>query len=149
MSARCRPLAVQNQYDLLNGEDPNRPGVLDYSAAGGMSFIAWSPLARGLLTERYLDPSKVGPGDRLVDEGTLSADASDDVMTRLRGLAELAHEWSLKVSQLAIAYILTLPGMGPVISSVSSVDQLESNAVGGKTQLSQDQAARVRAVLAG
>ena len=39
-----------------------------------MRSLAWSPLARGLLTDRYLVPSKAGKGDRLFDEGTLQKD---------------------------------------------------------------------------
>jgi 1-deoxyxylulose-5-phosphate synthase len=64
----CRVLAVQNQYDILNKENPQYQGVLDYANQTGISFIAWSPLARGLLTDRYFDTAAVGPGDRLYDE---------------------------------------------------------------------------------
>jgi len=146
-SIRCRVLAVQNQFDILHGESDSYPGVLEYASHVGISFIAWSPLARGLLTERYLDLSKVGPGDRLYDEGTLKQDTSELVMKKLHQLAALAHEWGLKLNQLAIAYMLALPGMGPVIASVSSVQQLESNAAVRKVILSNEQKKRVKKIL--
>jgi aryl-alcohol dehydrogenase-like predicted oxidoreductase len=146
-STRCRVLAVQNRFDILNGESENYAGALEYAAREGISFVAWSPLARGLLTERYLDRSKVGPGDRLHDEGTFKDDTRGQVLAKLRQLADLAHEWDLELSQLALAYMLSLRGMGPVIPSVSTVEQLESNAVAGQVTLSAVQKNQVREVL--
>lgn len=148
MSARCRVVAVQNQFDVLNGESERHAGVLEYAARVGISFVAWSPLARGLLTDRYLDLSKVGPGDRLYDEGLLDSFATQKALDKLRRLAALGREWGLSVSQLALAYMLALPGMGPVIPAVSSVAQLESNAAAGKVRLSAEQRMAVATVLA-
>ena len=62
-------------------------------------------------------------------------------------LAALAHEWDLALNQLALAYMLTLPGMGPVIPSASSVEQLESNGAAGKLTLNDEQKMRVKEVL--
>ncbi len=147
LSVRCRIAAVQNKYDLLFGEQGDKAGVLDYCARSGVSFVAWSPLARGLLTERYLDVSKVGPGDRLYDEGGMGR-CTPEVVEKLRRLAGLAHEWGLELQQLALAYMLALPGMGPVIPAVSAVRQLESNAAAGKVVLSDAQKSQIRAALA-
>ena len=148
-SVRCRVLAVENGFNIVHGERPSEPGVLEYAARTGVSFIAWSPLGRGLLTERYLDLAKVGVGDRLYDEGVLEEYTSGTTMTKLHRLAELAHEWDLKLNQLALAYMLTLPGMGPVIPSASSVEHLESNAAAGKVALSDEQKRRVKEILVG
>jgi aryl-alcohol dehydrogenase-like predicted oxidoreductase len=147
MSVRCRVVAVQNRYDILNGESPGNRGVLQYAARSGISLVPYSPLARGLLTERYLDLSKVGPGDRLYDEGALEKVATEPVLAKLRQLASLAHAWDMKLNQLAIAYMLTLPGMGPVIASASTVEQLESNAAAGRVTLSDEQKKRVKELL--
>ena len=147
LSPRCRVLAVQNQFDILHGESARFQGTLEFAAGSGISFVAWSPLARGVLTERYLDPATAGPGDRLHDEGTLERDASGQVMEKLHGLARLAQGWELTLSQLALAYMLSLPGMGPVIPSVSSVAQLESNAVAGQVVLDDSQKSQVQEIL--
>ncbi|MCL5998556.1 MAG: aldo/keto reductase [Chloroflexi bacterium] len=144
LSVRSRMVAIQNQYDIVNGESDRQPGVLAYAASERISFVAWSPLALGLLTERYLDLAKVGQGDRLYDEGTLQQATSAVAMAKLHRLAGLSHEWGLQLSQLALAYMLALPGMGPVIPAVSSVTQLESNAAAGKVVLSTEQMQRVR-----
>jgi aryl-alcohol dehydrogenase-like predicted oxidoreductase len=147
LSVRCRVLAVQNGFNILHGERSSEPGVLDYAARAGISFIAWSPLARGLLTERYLNLAKVGAGDRLYDEGALEEYTDEATMTKLHQLAELAQAWDLKLNQLTLAYMLTLPGMGPVIPATSSVEQLESNAVAGKVTLSEEQQRQVKEIL--
>lgn len=149
LTPRCRMVAVQNRFDIVQGEASECPGVLDYAARNGMSFVAYSPLARGLLSDRYLDLQKVGPGDRLFDEKMLDACKNEAIATKLRKLAGLSKEWGLELSQLALAYMLALPGMGPVIPSSSSVKQLESNAAAGKVKLTAEQCARVKAALQG
>ena len=139
ISNRARILAVQNQFDILNGESEKHAGVLDFCAKNDISFVAWSPLARGLLTDRYLDPAKVKTGDRLFDEGTLANDTGLETMKKLSQLAELAKQWDISMSQLSLAYMLSLPGMGPAIPSSSTVEQLESNAAAGKIELTDEQ----------
>lgn len=143
ISRRVRPVAVQNQFDPLDGE--RLPGVLDLCVREGVTFVPYSPLARGLLTDRYLDPAKVGPGDRLVDEGTF-ADLGEEKLASVRRLGELAKDWHVKVSKLTLAYILTLPGMGTQIPSSSSTDQLADNAAAATLELSEDQRAALRDV---
>ncbi|MEF3305485.1 aldo/keto reductase [Paenibacillus sp. GYB003] len=146
LSVRCRIAAVQNQFDVLDGEQAERPGVLDYCAANGIAFVPWSPLARGLLTDRYLDASAVGPGDRRYDEGDPQIDGR--TADKLNRLAALSREWGVPINQLVMAYMLTLPGMGPLIPSSSTVAQLESNAAAGKIALEPERLARIREALA-
>lgn len=147
MSIRSRVVAVQNQFDILNGESASYDGVLEYVSKRGLSFVAWSPMAKGLLTEKYLDLTKIGPGDRLFDEGKIEENTSRSNMEKLHQLAALSHEWGLQLNQLVISYMLTLPGMGPVIPSSSNVRQLESNAVAGSVILSDRQISRIKGVL--
>ena len=147
MTVRSRIVAVQNQFDILHGEYGPHEGVQEYASGMGISYIAWSPLARGLLTEKYLDVTKTGPGDRLFDEGTIGKNSIVYNMEKLHKLAALSHLWDMKLNQLALSYMLTLPGMGPVIPSSSSVQQLESNAAAGKITLSEDQKMQIRTAL--
>lgn len=147
LSARSRILAIQNQFDVLDGEAKAFPGVLKFAAKNDISFIAWSPMARGLLTNRYLDMSTIGPGDRLFDEGDLNVKANPANMEKLRRLAELAKEIGVEISQLVIAYMLTMKGMGPIIPSSSNVKQLETNAIGGKLELNKEQIKLIDTIL--
>lgn len=138
ISRRVRIAAVQNRFDPVNGED--QPGVLDFCAAEGLSFVPFSPLGQGLLTDRYLDPAKVGKGDRLHDQG---AQIPEEKIAVVRRLAALAQEWGHSTSQLALAYLAHLPGMGVQIPSSSNVAQLEANAASGQIELSADQVAQL------
>ncbi len=148
-SLRCRVIAVQNKFDLLTGENPAHAGVLEYAATNGISFVAYSPLAQGLLSERYLDPDKSGAGDRLYDERSLEALSTPCVMEKLRQLSALAIEWGIQTSQLALSYMHTLPGMGPSIVSASSVDQLEANAAAVMVDLPAERQKRIAKILRG
>jgi len=60
----------------------------------------------------------------------------------------LSKKWGISISQLSLAYMLTLPGMGPVIPASSTVEQLESNAEAGKIVLSEEQRGEIREILA-
>ena len=146
-SIRVRVLAVQNRFDVISLEDDKNPGVLDYCAQNGISFVAWSPLLKGLLTDKYQDIAGVGAGDRLYDEGTLDSDREMYDFPRIQKLAFLSKKWSITLNQLVIAYMLSLPGMGPLIPSVSNVSQLESNARGGRITFSQEEILEIEEIL--
>ncbi|MFW6598722.1 aldo/keto reductase [Propionibacteriaceae bacterium Y2011] len=141
LSRRTRPVAVQNRYDPLTGADHD--GVLELCAAERISFVPYSPLARGLLTDRYLDPAKVGKGDRLFDEGVK---VTADQRATVTKVAELAKGWGHSVSQLTLAYLLTMPGMGIQIPSSSTPEQVDANAEAGKIELSDEQVAELKDV---
>lgn len=146
-SIRSRITAVQNRFDLLRGESPEQEGVLAYAAQTGLSYIAWSPLAGGLLSGKYLDMDRIGPGDRLFDEGGVDAEFIRRSGSKLRQMAELAEQSGMELSQLAIAYMLSIPGMGPVIASSGNLRQLESNAAAGKLKLDDRQRQRMEEIL--
>lgn len=144
LSVRSRMVAIQNQFDILQGEPAAYNGVLNYARQMGMSYVAWSPLARGLLSEKYLDATHIGKGDRLFDEGIMEQSLNNDNKQKLKRLAVLAHQWDMKLSQLALSYMLSIPGMGPVIPASSTILQLELNAAAGKLKLSEDQKSKIR-----
>ena len=147
MSVRSRMVAIQNQFDILHGEPVAYNGVMNYTQQMGMSYVAWSPLARGLLSEKYLDASIIGKGDRLFDEGIMKNSLDDDRKQKLNTLAALAHQWDMRLSQLALSYMLSIPGMGPIIPASSTILQLELNAAAGKITLSEEQKSRIHEVL--
>jgi aryl-alcohol dehydrogenase-like predicted oxidoreductase len=147
LSTRVRILAVQNRFDVLNGEDEAFKGTMKFAESAGISFVAWSPMARGLLTDRYLDPTSARAGDRLFDEGGIEEKTRPEVLHKLDQLSKVARELDLELSQLVIAYMLTIPGMGPLIPSSSNVKQLESNAAGGKVILSVEHRQRISEIL--
>lgn len=145
--ARVRILAVQNQFDILRGEHPDYQGVLAYCFSEDLGFIAYSPLAEGFLTDRYVDISKVQAGDRIYDQGMLNELALPGNMNKLQALSLLAKQYDMQLSQLVLAYTLTLSGMGPIIPAASSVSQLESNAAVGQIELDYEQRHAIATIL--
>jgi aryl-alcohol dehydrogenase-like predicted oxidoreductase len=142
-------IAVQNRFNILEGPNSNEEGVLDFCAKNEIGFIPYTPLGAGLLTERYLDPGKTGKGDRLVDEGLLEALATEDNLAKLRKFRDLAREGGYEMAELALAYMLGLPGLASVIPSVSNTKQLESNARAGTIELSPEQRRMIGSIFAG
>ncbi len=144
---RSRVHVVQNRYDILYKESDDYKGVLDYCNENNISFIPWGPLRQGLLTERYLDKSKVGKGDRLFDENVLDTELTPEIVEKLQKLATVAHKYDMTLQTQSIAYMLTLPAMGSMIVSSSTVEQLQENAKAGKTILSKEHISEIEEIL--
>ncbi len=145
---RARTRSAQNQFDILHGEAPGRPGVLAYCARNEISFISWSPLRGGLLSERYLGTAAAKPGDRLVDEGRLSSELTPAVVAKLQALARIAAGAGWTIPQLVGAYMLRMPGMGPLIAGCSTPAQVRENAKAGRLRMEDAMAGEVQAALA-
>jgi len=120
------PLLIhQPSYSMLNRwmEDD---GLLDTLEAVGAGCIAFSPLAQGLLTDRYLDG--IPADSRVATGGALSRDMiTEDRLARVRGLATLAEERGQSLAQLSLAWALRDPRMTSLVIGASSVVQLEAN----------------------
>jgi aryl-alcohol dehydrogenase-like predicted oxidoreductase len=138
--------SVQNSFNPLTGTRPDHEGVLELCARHRMAFIGFSPLSRGLLTNRYLKGRQVGAGDRLVDEGELEEMTQGDVYEKLGQLEKIADREGLTIAQLSLAYLLQLPGMGPLIPSASNVEQLEENAQAGTVELGAEVSEELRQI---
>ncbi|MDO9396646.1 MAG: aldo/keto reductase [Herbiconiux sp.] len=98
--------------------------VLDEVGAGSIVF---SPLAQGLLTDRYLDGS-VPTGSRAATSRFLSADRiDDDYLARARALNGIAASRGQSLAQLALTWVLRHPQVTSALIGASSVAQLEQN----------------------
>jgi len=101
-------------------------GLLDVFGRLDIGCIVFSPLAQGLLTDRYLD--RVPPGSRASEPGTLDpAQLSDEVLAKVRSLQELAGRRHQTMAQLALAWTLRDPRVTSTLIGASSVAQLEQN----------------------
>ena len=119
------PLLIhQPSYSMLNRWIEDR--LLDVLGAEGVGCIAFSVLAQGLLTDRYLNG--VPPGSRASLDGTLTrAMLSDDNLARIRALNDIALGRGQSLAQMAIAWALRDPRVTSVLIGASSVAQLEQN----------------------
>ncbi|MFC0007391.1 L-glyceraldehyde 3-phosphate reductase [Micromonospora siamensis] len=120
------PLLInQPSYSMLN-RWTEADGLLDTLAEVGAGCIAFSPLAQGLLTDRYL---KGIPADSRVRTSVFlnESDLDEEKMATIQGLASVAERRGQSLAQLALAWALRDPRMTSLIIGASSVEQLETN----------------------
>ncbi len=118
------PLIHQPSYSMLNRWI--EPELLDTLGAEGIGCICFSPLAQGLLTDRYLDG--IPEGSRASRGDTLSPGRlTDELLVSLRRLNEIAARRGQTLAQLALAWTLRDPRMTSTLVGASSVAQLEAN----------------------
>ena len=125
------PLVIhQPSYSILNRwVEDGEPSLLQSAHDNGMGVIAFSPLAQGMLTSRYLDgipaDSRAAAGKSL-DQDLLN----EENLGHLRALNDIAKERGQSLAQMAIAWVLRDQGDASVTSALlgaSSVAQLDDN----------------------
>ena len=119
------PLLIhQPSYSMLNRWIEG--GLLDVLGREGVGCIAFSPLAQGVLTGKYL--TGVPSGSRATQNGSLSSDQiSEATLTHVRALAAIAEARGQSLAQLALAWALRDQRVTSVLIGASSVAQLEEN----------------------
>jgi L-glyceraldehyde 3-phosphate reductase len=126
LADRGAPLLIhQPSYSMFNRWIEN-DGLLDTLEAVGAGCIAFSPLAQGLLTDRYLEG--VPADSRMATGGAMSRDmVSEDNLARVRALAGLAEKRGQSLAQMALAWALRDLRMTSLVIGASSVAQLEAD----------------------
>ncbi len=119
------PLLInQPSYSLLNRWI--EPELLDALGELGVGCIVFSPLAQGMLTDKYLDG--IPEGSRASRDATLSPDLlTDEVLEKIRALNEIAARRGQSLAQMALAWTLRDPRVTSALAGASSVEQLEAN----------------------
>jgi L-glyceraldehyde 3-phosphate reductase len=119
------PLLIhQPSYSLLNRWI--EPDLLDALGELGVGCIGFSPLAQGMLTDKYLDG--IPEGSRATQDGSLSRELlTDESMAKIRALNELAARRGQSLAQTALAWTLRDPRMTSTLIGVSSLEQLEDS----------------------
>jgi len=123
MGAFC--LIHQPKYSMFVRDPEN--GLLDVLEAEGIGCIAFSPLAQGLLTDRYLDgiPSDSRAGK---PHGFLRPhEVTDEKILKIRRLNGLAKKRGQSLSQMALAWVLRDKRVTSVLIGVSRLEQLDNN----------------------
>ncbi|MCB8902852.1 MULTISPECIES: L-glyceraldehyde 3-phosphate reductase [unclassified Streptomyces] len=118
-------LIHQPSYSMIN-RWTEEDGLLDTLEAAGMGCISFVPLAQGLLTDKYL--KGIPEGSRATQGKSLDPNLlSDEVLRRLRGLADIAGRRGQSLAQLALSWVLRDARMTSALIGASSVAQLEEN----------------------
>ncbi len=118
-------LIYQGCYNLINRE-PEEMGVLKQAKENGAGFIVFSPLAQGLLTDRYLNG--IPEDSRIARGGHLQKEAlTENRLQQVKALNEIALRRGQSLAEMALSWILKDDYVTSVIVGSSSVGQLEKN----------------------
>ena len=120
------PLLVHQPSYSIFDRWIERDGLLDVLAAEGIGCVVFSPLAQGLLSDRYLDSI---PEDSRANEGeSLTRDMiSPPLLDTVRALTEIARRRGQTLAQMAVAWTLRDARVTAALVGVSSVSQLDDN----------------------
>ena len=126
LKQRDTPLLIyQGKLNMLNRE-PIEEGILQCCADAGVGFIAFSPLAQGLLTNRYLngvpEGSRMSKGKFLREEML-----TPELLQQLRQWNEEAQKEGKSLAEMALGWILKQKGVTSVLVGASSKEQLATN----------------------
>ncbi|MFP4153112.1 MAG: L-glyceraldehyde 3-phosphate reductase [Alkalispirochaeta sp.] len=121
----------QPSYSMLNRWVESE-GLLDTLREEGIGCIAFSPLAQGMLSDKYL--TGIPEGSRAAGEGTaLGKDMiTEDRIARIRGLNEIARRRGQSLAQMALSWVLRRPEVTSVLIGASSLDQIRENVAAAK-----------------
>ncbi|WP_067676979.1 aldo/keto reductase [Nocardia miyunensis] len=120
------PLLIhQTRYSIYD-RGPERSGLLDTATADGFGVIVYSPLAQGLLTDKYLET--IPDGARARNSAFLSPEVIDDTYRqRTSALNKIAESRGQSLAQLALQWVLRRPEVTSALIGASSTEQLDHN----------------------
>jgi L-glyceraldehyde 3-phosphate reductase len=113
---------IYNMFNRWIEED-----LLNTLGQEGMGCIVFSPLAQGLLTDRYLTGIPKGSRAAKPDTFLSSKDIDEEKISKIRQLQDIAQRRGQKLAQMAIGWILRLAGITSVLVGTSKLSQLEEN----------------------
>lgn len=147
LAAEGVPLTIhQPRYSMFDRHIED--GLLPILDEVGAASIVFSPLAQGLLTDRYLS-GDVPADSRAAVESLLAERVNPDYLERVRGLHGVAKERGQTIAQLALAWVLREQLVASALIGASSVAQLEQNVAAlDAPALTDDELSRIEAFAA-
>lgn len=116
----------QRKYSMLV-RDIEKDGLKDYAAPNGIGIITFCPLAQGLLTDRYLHgipaDSRIRTDGRFLNENAIT----EETLTKVRALNEIALQRGQTLAQMALAWILRDGDITSVLIGASRASQILDN----------------------
>ncbi|MGX8697266.1 MAG: aldo/keto reductase [Prevotella sp.] len=126
LKERDVPLLIyQGRLNMLD-RSPQEEGILDFCAGHGVGFISFSPLAQGLLTDRYLQGI---PQDSRMSKGKFLKESmlTPELLAQLKAWNDEALASGHTLAEHALRWILQQRGVTSVLVGASSTQQLEKN----------------------
>ncbi|MFD2257672.1 aldo/keto reductase [Luteolibacter algae] len=123
MGIRC--IVYQPPYSILN-RWPEAQGILDYLKEENIGCVAFSPLAQGMLTPKYMDGI---PADSRAarEEGFLQEDQVIAQQEKIRALGDVAQKQGTSINHMAINWVLKHPAITSAIIGARNVSQLDDS----------------------
>ncbi|CDO77873.1 hypothetical protein BN946_scf184287.g4 [Trametes cinnabarina] len=125
-------ISMQNHYNLVYREEERE--MFPTLKLFGVGSIPWSPLARGLLTRPIGEESKRGTTDWFI--GRYKNESTADIVSRVE---ELAKRKGISMAQLAIAWVLSKPGVSAPIVGTTNLSNLEDILGGIDVKLTEEE----------
>ena len=139
----CLPQVEQPRYNMLDRHI--EPEILPVAARHGMGITVFSPLAQGILTGKYIHG--IPTGSRADISDSLARDLTDDTISKVKALAEVAKELDLTMSQLALAWILRRAEISCVIIGATQPEQVIANVPAAEITLTPEVQERIEDIL--
>lgn len=143
-----RPLSViQPQYNMVDRYIEDE--IIAICAENGAGIVPFSPLAQGLLTGKYRKGQPLPAGSRATHQADRQINnlLTDENLTKVDELANVADGLGVSLSVLALAWILRLPQISSVITGASQPEQLEANIAASGLRLPQDALDEIERIL--
>jgi len=138
------PAVEQPRYNMLDRHIELE--IMESSRYHGIGITPWSPLAQGVLTGKY--NNDIPEGSRGTRSEFMKRDLTDEKLSKVRKLTELATEMNISMSQLALAWILRRSEITSVITGATKQEQLEQNLGAVDVELSSDKLQYIEEILA-
>ncbi len=121
------PFVINQRKYSMFVRDMEKDGLKDYAAANGIGIITFCPLAQGLLTDRYLNgipaDSRIRTDGRFLKENAIT----EETLSKIRALGELAAERGQTLAQMALSWILRDGDITSVLIGASKPAQILDN----------------------
>jgi aryl-alcohol dehydrogenase-like predicted oxidoreductase len=137
--------SIQPVYHLF--ERDIEADLIPFCQEHGIGILAYSPLAKGLLTGKYRIDTVFPPDDERSQMRSFRGEQWRTSLERVERLKELARTWDITLSQLAIAWVLTNPAITVVLVGAKNARQVEENVGAAAIPLSPEQLRAIEAIV--
>jgi L-glyceraldehyde 3-phosphate reductase len=127
--------------------EPETTGLLDYLHENGIGSICFSPLAQGLLTDKYING--IAENSRAAKDFSLKrSQITPEMITKLQNLHAIAEERGQSLAQMALSWVLRNNHITSVLIGASKVEQIEDNIkIINRTEFNEEELNAIEAIL--
>jgi voltage-dependent potassium channel beta subunit len=140
-----RIIVNQPVYNMFNRYI--EPEIIPLGEKRGIGQVVFSPLAQGLLTGKYTSAQDIPANSRAAKLEWVKNGITEEKIAQVRQLSEIASELGIKVSQLALAWILRQPNVASALVGASRPEQITENAQASGIELSAEVLERIEGIL--